>query len=83
MIQIILNTTQDLNTFKEVFKFDFRQVPEMVEQTYLLNTHFIEDWDLLHTELANGNLEVIGIWNQQGEFLTNENAQWKDEKDKD
>ena len=81
MIQIILNTSQNLTTFKDVFKFDFRQVPEMVDNTYLLNTHFIEDWDLLHTELAKGNLEVVGIWNQQGEFLTDENAELKD-KDK-
>ena len=83
MIQIILNTTQDLETFKETFNFGYRQVPEMVEQTYLLNIDTIEEWDLLHTELTKGNLEVIGIWNQQGEFLTETNAKWKDSKDKD
>ena len=87
-IQIIVNTTQDLETFQPSeesvgFKFGFRPVSEMVDNTYLLDVPDIEAWDALFTELDKGSNEVIGIWNQAGDFLTDENVKWKDEKDKD
>ena len=83
MIQTILHTTQDLKSFQEPFKFGFRPITTMVDNTYLLWVDSIEQWDLLHLELVKNDLHVIGIWNKDGEFLTDDNVTWKDEKDKD
>lgn len=82
MIQILLETTQDLNEFKENFNIQFVKVPEMLENNYLLIIPTIEDWNELHIELTKGDLEVVGIWNYEGEILTDENVKWKEPKDK-
>ena len=77
MIEIHFHTTQDIELLKELeLKYHIGTINEREENNYWIVCD-ADVWVELHGVLSEGSLEVQGIWNKQGQIVTDKNVNFR------